>query len=50
MSFCKCIQTSQLSIVVGHSKFVVATSAQEYVHFEAEVELNHPYVQPRKIF
>ena len=40
---------SQLSIrVARHSEFVVTMSAQEYVHFEVEFEVNHMYVLTEK--
>ena len=36
---------SQLSIrVARHSEFVVTMSAQEYVHFDVEFDVNHMYV------
>jgi hypothetical protein len=34
----------QLSIATWDSKFVVTMSTQEYVHFEVEVDVNHPCV------
>ena len=35
---------SQLSIEVGDNEFAITTSAQKYVHFEFELNLNHPNV------